>query len=186
MFNKAKKEWKKEISSYKKERRSKLYNGWDIGEMGDYTIIRDGVVYYYEKPARYVIDSYDDAIGSVELSHHESLGYSIIKGYKGDTDTLDFTFARPQDEIRVKCDDGIKNIKLNASHLRYATIKCSHPLDIKVVVDTGKIDRWRGLQVFVKNNKEIIKSISFVDHKSQINDMLSDAESKTDNDNKIK
>ncbi len=177
MFNKAKKERKKEISSYKKERNSRLYNGWDIGKSGPDMVTRDGVTYYLDWPTHHVVDHYDPNLSSSELSHQESVGYAVVDGYKGDTDTLDFTFIRPQDEVAVTCDENIKTIKINATNLRYSSIKATQPLDIKVVVDTGKIDRWFGLKTFTERHKDIIKSVSFVSKEDELKDMLDDSTS---------
>lgn len=174
MFNKAKSEWKKTLKSQEKEKNSKSYNGWDIGKIGTYDVTKDGVLYHMNRPAKLVVDNYDDYNGSIESSHHESIGYAIVEGYEGNTETLDFSFIRPQDAIRINCGEEIKTVIINASNLRDAILKSEHPLQIVIVVDTNKIDTLIGVKTFVKNHGGMVKGIKYVDSNKSLSGDVSE------------
>ena len=174
MFNKAKSEWKKTLKSQKREKNSKSYSGWDIGEIGTYDVTKDGVLYHMNRPAKLVVDNYDDYNGSIESSHHESIGYAIVEGYDGNTETLDFSFIRPQDAIRINCSEEIKTVIINASNLRDAILKSEHPLQIVIVVDTNKIDTLIGVKTFVKNHGSMVKGIKYVDSNKSLSGDVSE------------
>lgn len=179
MFNKSKREWKKVLREQEKYRNDRIYGGSDIGEMGEYAVTIDGVQYHIDRPSHLVVDAYDEALGSIELSHHESDGFGIVDGYNGKTDTLDFTFIKPQDTIKINCGEEIKTVKINASNLRYAKINTDHPLRIVIVIDTDKIDTLLGEKAFVKKHRDVIKEIEYVrptKSHSDIDEMLTESD----------
>lgn len=163
MFNRSKKALKEELKSYEKEKNSSLYNGGDIGNIESYDVERDGVIYHCHQDSYRVIDDFDEALGSVEESHRESTGFIVVDGYEGDTDTLDFTFIRPQDMISIECDDRIKKIKVNAVNLRHTRIDAERPVLITVTIDTGKVDALLSVRKFIEHNVSIIKDIDIVE-----------------------
>ena len=162
MFNDARKALIVERRKYYKKTRSRYYSGWDVGICEPYEVEHNGVTYHCDQEYYYIVDDYDDAIASVELSHHESTGYSIVDRYEGETTELDFRFMRAQDVTNITCGDEIESITINSVNLRYSLIRCSHPLNITIVVNTGLIDTLNSLKIFIRRNASIIGSINFV------------------------
>ena len=165
MFNKSMEEQKKELNKYKKELK-KIVSDADIGELDEFEQTRNGVKYHCQPAWKLVVDDYDPVIGSIELSHRETKGYSVVDSYccpdKRTVSELDFTFAKPQDVINVKLDDNIKKVKINATNLRYTKLEGKHTVFVNVVVNTGTVDTLLGLKRFIKGNRNIIRDVTLL------------------------
>ena len=176
MFNKSVREQKKELKNYKKEIKNNTFDD-DIGDICGFKYHTIGNVIYVSEPAwKLVIDDYDSGIGSIERSHKETKGYSIINDYRCEYDTkveeLDFTFAKPQDVIDVKLDDDIKRVKVNSTNLRYTSFESEHPVLISVVVDTDVIDTLLGLKSFIESNRDTIRDINLINSGKMLDSAL--------------
>lgn len=174
MFNRAKKTLDEELKSYEKSRNSSLYNGGDLGNIESYDVEKDGVIYHCHQDSYRIVDDYDEALGSVEESHRESTGYIIVDGYKGETSKLDFTFIRPQDGVNVKCDESIKEIKVNAVNLRSIKLETVRPVFLSVVIDTGKVDTLLGVRKFIEKNATMIKDINIIEADKTLSSIVDD------------
>ncbi len=165
MFNKSLSEQRKGrrqvIREYKSAMKSRLYNGWDIIPDTGTIIENEGAKYTVEPASKLIIDHYDN--GSVELSHSEGLGFSIIKLWYSDTDTLDLSFARPQDHIDLELDESISTIQLNSANIRYAQVQGPAKYKFNISKNTDTIDFGISLDYFIKNNQDVIDSIYFQD-----------------------
>ncbi len=161
MLNKQEKENNKNLKEAMKQR---IYNGYDIGEVEDFYILCNGIKYHVSPQYTCIIDQYDEAIGSIEQSHKEYDGYSIIDEYQKEESvevtTLDFTFAGKEDCIDIELDDSITEVKLNSSNLDYSLLQNTKQLDIDIVIDNNIIESTVGLKRFIEKYKNIISSIN--------------------------
>ena len=153
-------------NKYNEATKRRQYRGWDIGDLKEKTISHNGIIYIISPAFHSVVDDYDENLGSIELSHRESSGYSLISGYKVKKnnliqDCLDFTFAKTEDIIELKVDENIENIKLNSINLRYSTIESTKKLNFNIVFDNNVFDNALSFRMFIENNRDIIKSINF-------------------------
>lgn len=85
------------------------------------------VWFLFESAMQYVVDAYDDYLGSVELSHYESLGYSEVKRYNMNfpSNTLDLTWMDKEDIFDFEKSDShayIENINVNIDNLDYSKL----------------------------------------------------------------
>ena len=149
----------------KRARKSRLYNGWDTGKEKNYCITYNGVEYHISPQHIRVVDNYDSSLDSIEQSHYESVGYSIIDGYKfidDDVphDMLDFTFAKIEDKIEIKLEERISEVKLNSINLRYASFEGKHNVFFNIVFDMNVIDNALSFKRFIEKHKGIIRSIN--------------------------
>lgn len=108
----------------------------------------------------YVIDDYDEAIGSVELSHYESLGYRIVKAVDvlacdENLDLLDFTWMNSDDTIELEkspLNQMIKRININIDNLDYITLP----------IEEGQLQNF-GININAQNSKlNMIKTIKIM------------------------
>ena len=150
------------IKEARKSINSKLYNGWDIGKVEPYTVTHKSMNYTV-KP-QYIVsdDSVDVCLGgSTELSHKSSLGYSVIDHYEGKKDELDFTFAEPQDIIKIQLADNIKKVVTNFSNLENAEFRGKEAISYDVILDCSMLETFKVLKTFFDKNPEMIKYINF-------------------------
>lgn len=165
MLDRAKRQVKMNIKSIENIKSKKIHNGNNIGQTDEYEESYKGVIYHITPQCKFVIDDYDEAISSIEASHLESVGFSVIDGYRFDdkndsNDTLDFTFAKIEDSIEVKVNEKIKSIRLNSGNLRYTTIEGKQKIDFNIAFDDNIIDNVLSFRLFVYNNKKYINSIN--------------------------
>lgn len=178
MFNRSKREQLKELRKYRKEIKNNYFDN-DIGIEPNHAVAVDGVVYWCEPMSRLVIDDYDSGIGSIERSHRVTCGYTMITGYysrnydKTIISKLDFTFAAPQDVIKVNLDKNIREVKVNSTNLRYTQFQSNQAVKFDIVVDTDMIDTLIGLNSFIRANSDVIKSINLI-NSSKILDNTTD------------
>ena len=144
-----------------KETNSKLYNGWDIGDTERESFNYKGVLYIIRNAHRRVIDDYDEALASVELSHHEALGYRMIESETPDAEVLDFRFAKPEDYITVEDDQKAKLVYLKSSNVRYAEAYAPSMAKYDITLDTNIPDLVISTRIFLKTNKECISGMNF-------------------------
>ena len=165
MFNKSLEVQRKEEaridSEYKNIRKSGMYHGEDVGYDLPETLVYQGVRYKVEPAWKLVVDSFDELIGSVELSHRQGLGYAFVSSYFGNPEVLDFRFARVQDNIDLKLRDNVKDIYLNSANIRYTYIDGIQKCNYDITSDSDLIDFVISLKYFIKNNKNTIASINF-------------------------
>ena len=161
MLNKQERENNKIL---KKAMKQRVYNGYDIGEVEDFYILCNGVKYHISPQYTRIIDQYDHDTGSVEQSHKEYDGYSIIDNYQIDDlveeQLLDFTFATKEDCIEVELAENIKEVRLNSSNTRYTFLKTDNQIDADIVIDTNIVESIIGLKKFLEKYKDIISSIN--------------------------
>ena len=165
MFSQAERKIKEERRKVAYIRNSSLYNGWDISGSAHSRYVRLNDIYYYIEPVmKYVIDDYDSYTGSVELSHHEYMGYNLIERYHNDKGKpeLDFRFAELQDVIDLKLGEEIQSVIVKSSNLRYASFSGERPIDFNIDVDTDFIETMNNIRIFIGKHKDIINSINFV------------------------
>lgn len=77
----------------------------------------NGIKYRLEPLYVSVIDSINRRTGNVTQSHEEYFDNYNIKYLAGDTDTLDFRFAMPGDEITISFNPNIRNIHVNSANI---------------------------------------------------------------------
>lgn len=176
MFSQAERKIKEERKKVAAIRNSSLYNGWDIrGDAHSEYVTSLNEIYYYREPAMgYVIDSYDPYIGSVELSHHEYMGYNLIErynNYEGKPE-LDFRFAELQDVIDLKLGEEIQSIIIKSSNLKYASFSGEQPINFNIFVDTNLVETVNNLKIFISKHKAMINSINFVNIPSKATQLL--------------
>lgn len=161
MLNKQEKENSKIL---KKAIKQRIYNGYDIGEVEDFYILCNGIKYHVSPQYTRIIDQYDPATGSVEQSHKEYDGYSIIDGYQSDDSIeeqlLDFTFAKKDDCIKIELGEDIKEVRLNSSNTKYTFLKTDSQIDVDIVIDTNIVESIMGLKKILERYKGIISSIN--------------------------
>ena len=131
-----------------------------IKEFEPYNIERYGMTYEIEPQYTTVVDHYGSD-GSVELSHQESLGYSTIIGYSGQSHILDFSFANPKDEIDIELNEEIQDITINFSNLKYATFSGSHQVNYDVILNCGTLEMVEILKTFLNNNSQVVGNMNF-------------------------
>ena len=165
MFNKSlseqKKERRKVIKEYNKSMQSHLYNGWDIINGETKIIEYNDARFKIEPEWKLVVDDYDYATGSIELSHREGLGFSTITLVDTKTDSLDLRFAKPEDNIELNLDEKIDKVYLNSVNIRYSYIRGDAKYKFDITKNTNFIDLAASLHFFIKNNHDVIDSINF-------------------------
>ncbi len=167
MLDRAKRKVQMNLKDIEKIKGKRIYKGIDIGQIEKYEESYKGVIYHISPQYKFVIDDYDDVTSSIELSHLESVGYSVIDGYRFDPenknnsqDTLDFRFTKIEDSIDIKVGEEITSIKLNSRNIRYTTIEGTKKLDFNIYFDDNIIDNVLSFRLFVYNNKKYINSIN--------------------------
>lgn len=134
----------------------------DAVQTYDYEVEHSGVKYHCVHKHEVKISSYDRLIGSIEQSHNRSIDYSIIDSYDGKTEELDFTFAKPLDRIKIKCEEDINSIKLNSANLHETSISATQPLIININVDTKLMETLVEIKSFITRHRDIIKNVNLV------------------------
>lgn len=142
----------------------------DNGERGKiYSYQHNGITYYLQDATKYVVDDYDEVIGSVELSHYENLGYKNIIGYEEDVDSIDLTWMSPFDSISLKVNENLKNITLSSETLNEFYCKNLNGeinFNIQLVPNLKSFSNLRRFMPFIK------KTNSNVSITSSNNDMF--------------
>lgn len=147
----------KKLEEYRKNR---IYDGWDIGEAKAYTVMENDVSYYIEPAYIRVVDDYDPN-GNEELSHYEYNGYDTIMDFFGETEKLDFRFAKAQDEIDIELNEKIEKIQLNCKNIKHTYFKGNKEVDYDITIDCHPIEAVSNLKEFLRNNKKTIRSVNF-------------------------
>lgn len=111
---------------------------------------------------KYVIDSYDYYLNSVEQSHYEELGYNIVKNYNIDDEkeVLDLTWMSKNDIFDFKKNKDhkrIKQINVNIDNIEYSHLPIGKEMfhDIKLVINynnskISSIRQAKALSSFIK------------------------------------
>lgn len=160
MLNKAFKAQKEEVRRAEEEKLCHLLGNWDVGEIESKIVEYKGVKYRVDPVWVTVVDDYDEEIGSVELSHRHSLGFSYITEYGSNPEVLDFRFIRAQDRLKIKPKETAKEIYMNSTNLRYSHIKGEHKVKYDITIDSDVEDFAISFGIFLKNNISTIKSIN--------------------------
>ncbi len=158
------------ISDEKLEHLSKIYNNAHIE-------ISENVVYLLKDAQAYIIDEYDEYLGSVELSHYEELGYENVVNYSplnyaDYIDALDLTWMEPDASFCFegnKHNKSIKQISVNIVNLKFSYlsdyISEDNFHDVELIVHNSNLNIVRQaqyLKAFLQDNSTYLKSIKFV------------------------
>lgn len=111
----------------------------------------NNVKFFLYRATRYVVDDYDDVLGSVELSHHEDLGYYKIRKLSSPypLDVLDLTWMDKEDIFNFESNpqyQSIKQIHVNIDNLGFSYLPIGN-------------DYFNNIQLVVYNNNSSISTI---------------------------
>ena len=142
-----------------------------------------------EQAMEYIIDDYDEYLGSVELSHYEALNYYNVTDYKPldatTMDTLDLTWVSSNDVIDLSYLSFqeeekqylayVSKIIVNIDALTYGRIKGMHNFTLEVHnsdVKLSVINQVKTLKKFLENTKDI-SAVKFVGYSPIMEAILS-------------
>ena len=117
----------------------------------------------------YVIDDYDEYLGSVEQSHYEELNYNeVIDFNQLESDaTLDLTWMNKEDVFQLRSSEqylALEKIIVNIDNLGYSSLPSSNDApNLKICALNSKtnfIQQIKAFRNFVLNNK--INTITFI------------------------
>ena len=135
----------------------------------------NGIIFYLKNALKYVIDDYDEYLGSVELSHYERLDYNEVTDFNYRKiatnkipDTLDLTWMKPKDIFKL--DDNyqyrtITRVIANVDNLYGSCLPYSNEgKQVKVVINKGNSMKLLTKQIayiiwFARFNEKEIKEI---------------------------
>lgn len=135
----------------------------------------NGIIFYLKNALKYVIDDYDEYLGSVELSHYERLNYNEVTDFNYRKiannkipDTLDLTWMKPKDIFKL--DDSyqyrtITRVIANVDNLYGSCLSNSNEgKKVKVVINKGNSMKLLTKQIayiiwFARSNGKEIKEI---------------------------
>lgn len=128
-----------------------------------------------------VVDAYSYD-GSVELSHHESAGYSNLENFNlsDSTTTLDLTWMNSVDTFdlyHIKQQEYIEELKVNIDNLDYSRYRPEYNVPILLTVCYGnkKIGFFKKVKYykeFIEKNKNIIGSVQLENFPSLMEKIL--------------
>lgn len=133
----------------------------------------------------YVVDSYDENIASIELSHYENNGYKEVVNFNTESDesTLDLTWMNENDVFTLQLNEqypSIKEIKVNIDNLGYSFLPYSEDLlkSFNVIIN-GKnqkkniISQIKDFTYFIISNNQLLKGIKLEGFNPAIETLLS-------------
>ena len=116
----------------------------------------------------YVVDDYDEYLGSIEQSHYEEAGFNIIYNYNQfeESNELDFTWMHKNDIFKIARNDQnkrIRKVKSNIDNLGYSTLPVGedmfHDLDLEIFDNESQmtlINKVRFFKQFIKENRKAL------------------------------
>lgn len=116
----------------------------------------------------YVVDDYDEYLGSVEQSHYEDLGYYEVKNFNVPTgvDTLDLTWMDSDDIFDLDENEQIpfiRNLIVNIDNLGYSNLpKSAEQLALTVNGNNTKlsiVSQIKAFKDFVTKNRSKLTAI---------------------------
>lgn len=125
------------------------------------TVLVDGVSFHLRRATEYVIDDYDQYLGSVELSHYEDLGYDIVTGYSGDVSTIDLTWVKKEDVIELKTNENLERVFINCLNSKTAKFYSDNSISFEMIVNCNVVVAGSALKRFLANNASKINNINF-------------------------
>ena len=116
---------------------------------------------------KYVVDDYDEELGSVELSHYEKAGYENVVDYypKNDIEILNLTWMNPKDSFRLeenKRNQFIRQIIVNIDNLKSSLLSEGNFNDVELIVHNSNLNIVKQVQYlksFLKHNASYLKSV---------------------------
>ena len=105
----------------------------------------------------YVVDDYDEYLGSVEQSHYEEAGFNIVYNYNQfeESNELDFTWMHNNDIFRIVENDQnkrIRTVKTNIDNLGYSTLPVENDMfqdiDLEVYDNESKMSIFNKVRFF--------------------------------------
>lgn len=114
----------------------------------------------------YVVDNYDEALASTELSHHEKLGYREVTEYElaPGTDTLDLTWMDEDDTFNFTTAPqhaSVKQLEVNVDNIAHSYMMCGEEYfhDLKLVIHNGDskanpVAKIKAVRSFLDRNGE--------------------------------
>lgn len=127
----------------------------------------------------YVIDDYDEYLGSVEQSHYEELNYNeVIDFNQSEFDsTLDLTWMNTEDVFQLRSSEqylALDEIIVNIDNLGYSRLPSSNDApNLKISALNSKtsfIQQIKAFGNFVLNNK--VNTITFIDFNPVVESIL--------------
>ena len=118
---------------------------------------------------RYVIDDYDDYLGSVELSHYEKLSYNEVADFNfpEGTEELDFTWMNPDDVVDLNIRNEqlmfIRRIKMNIDNVGFSYLPEALQ-NVQLTINNngtklGLIQQIKSLRSFLRQNGSRLEEV---------------------------
>ena len=117
---------------------------------------------------RYIVDDYDEYLGSIEQSHYEEAGFNVIYNYNQfeESNELDFTWMHKNDIFKIERNDQnkrIRKVKSNIDNLAYSELPVGedmfHDLDLEIFDNESKmtlINKVRFFKEFIKEHRKAL------------------------------
>ena len=141
-------------------------------EFAEKIVQHKDVDYRIELAWRLVVDAYDEYLGSIEMSHLESLGHYTVKGYNGDPKVVDFSWVDKEDKILAQLKDTTEKVIINLQHLNFTYFYGSHSDTRECIVNVNlkgsDFTRLSYLRSFLSDNKDSFGVINFIGVQSKV------------------
>lgn len=143
-----------------KEKKMHPYN--EYGKV--FEVINNQDSFLVKSSLKYVVDSFDEYLNSIEQSHYEELDYNIVENYNIDdeNEVLDLTWMNKKDVFDFKKNNkhkDIRQINVNIDNIEYSYLPIGEEMfhDIKLVLKNNNsnlsiVKQLSALKSFIKNN----------------------------------
>lgn len=134
-----------------------------------YEFKRGNDLFFMRSALAYVVDHYDDALNSVELSHYEDLGYNEIVDFKVSNCMLDLTWLKKDDVFLIEKNNqysDVENVCLNIDNLFYSYLPKDFGKSKNLLLNCNEsklnfIQQYKVFKLFMKKNYKSFNKIYF-------------------------